>query len=170
MSKEEHDYQEVESLDSILTPPQVVEGEIIVGDEQEDEFEIPTMEIKEVKSTLRDLAKERKELLDADDIQDYLKVRDTLYTLYDKVTTGVEGALNVALETQQSRPFEVFNQLVNTTKDVGKELMALQKTYREIQKLKADSGEGGTNQGDVDDGDTVMTNPNDLSRYMEENG
>lgn len=151
-------------LDKILNSAEdALSGEYVSGEEQQ--LVVPIMEIPEIKSTLRD-AVTSGELVLTDDVSDYLKTRDTLHKLLEKVTTGVEGSLAVALETQQARPFEVFKQLVDTSNDITKSLMALQKVYREIQKMKMDTGEGSGTKTDGNDNPGISLTTADLSRFM----
>jgi hypothetical protein len=79
-------------------------------------------------------------LLEADvsDIRDdYITSRNLTHTLIDMAGKALEGSLSVAVETQHPKAFTVFNELANTMRLLSKDLLEMQKIYKEITADKA---------------------------------
>jgi hypothetical protein len=65
---------------------------------------------------------------------DYIIARNHTYTLLEMTTTALATALSVAKETEHPRAFEAFNSLASTARNFTLDLLALQKTYKEVTK------------------------------------
>lgn len=75
---------------------------------------------------------------DASDIRDdYVTSRNITHTLIDMAGSALEGALNVAMETQHPKAYTVFNELATTMRGLSKDLLEMQKIYKEISAEKA---------------------------------
>jgi hypothetical protein len=69
--------------------------------------------------------------------EDYITSRNITHTLIDMAGGALEGALSVALETQHPKAFSVFNELATTMRGLSKDLIEMQKIYKEITAEKA---------------------------------
>ena len=70
---------------------------------------------------------------DASDIRDdYITSRNLTHTLIDMAGQALEGSLSVAVETQHPKAFSVFNELASTMRLLSKDLLEMQKIYKEI--------------------------------------
>lgn len=72
---------------------------------------------------------------------DYITSRNITHTLIDMAGSALEGALNVAVETQHPKAYTVFNELVTTMRGLSKDLLEMQKIYKEISAEKAAKAE-----------------------------
>lgn len=73
----------------------------------------------------------------ASDIRDdYVTSRNITHTLIDMAGSALEGALNVAVETQHPKAYAVFNELATTMRGLSKDLLEMQKIYKEITAEK----------------------------------
>lgn len=74
---------------------------------------------------------------DNSDIRDdYITSRNITHTLIDMAGGALEGALTVAIETQHPKAFSVFNELATTMRGLSKDLLEMQKIYKEIAAEK----------------------------------
>jgi hypothetical protein len=95
--------------------------------------------------------------------EDYAKSRQTLNLMLSKGTQAIDAILELAAEGESARTYEVVGQLIKITSDVAKDLLGLQKTVIDIQKLQllSDDKNGlapaNTNNGMVVNGDVVFT-------------
>jgi hypothetical protein len=64
---------------------------------------------------------------------DFEKARSTLRALLDKGEAALDGMMDVAKQSDHPRAFEVTGQLIKTVADTAKDLLALQKTKKELQ-------------------------------------
>jgi hypothetical protein len=64
---------------------------------------------------------------------DFDQARDTLKRLLKKGEDVVDDMLNVARQSDHPRAYEVTGQLIKTVAETAKDLLALQKTKRELQ-------------------------------------
>lgn len=67
---------------------------------------------------------------------DYITSRNITHTLIDMAGSALEGALNVAIETQHPKAYTVFNELATTMRGLSKDLLEMQKIYKEISEEK----------------------------------
>lgn len=63
---------------------------------------------------------------------DYVTSRNITHTLIEMSGTALEGALKVAMETQHPKAYGVFNELATTMRGLSKDLLEMQKIYKEI--------------------------------------
>ena len=80
--------------------------------------------VKKVKSDKQDLTK------------DYEYSRAQLYSLVEKGQEAVDGALDVAQQSDSARAYEVAGQLIKHVADTADKLMDLQKKVKEIDEVK----------------------------------
>jgi len=72
---------------------------------------------------------------DQDDIKDdYEFSRETYRNLVGKSNEAIEQMLNLAMQSEHPRAFEVLSNMLKNTSDMTDKLMALQKAKKEIQK------------------------------------
>jgi hypothetical protein len=67
---------------------------------------------------------------------DYVTSRNITHTLIDMAGQALEGALSVAIETQHPKAYTVFNELATTMRGLSKDLLEMQKIYKEITAEK----------------------------------
>lgn len=67
---------------------------------------------------------------------DYEHARDTLRDLIDNGKDAIEGASNLAKNSDAPRAYEVLAQLIKTVSDVSKDLVQVQKAKEESNKPK----------------------------------
>lgn len=86
---------------------------------------------------------------------DYITSRNLTHTLIDMAGQALEGALSVAVETQHPKAYSVFNELATTMRGLSKDLLEMQKIYKEITAEKAakkaaeEAAKGGTTNNNV---------------------
>lgn len=68
---------------------------------------------------------------------DYITSRNITHTLIDMAGQALEGALGVAIETQHPKAYGVFNELATTMRGLSKDLLEMQKIYKDITAEKA---------------------------------
>jgi hypothetical protein len=64
---------------------------------------------------------------------DFDQARETLKRLITKGETALDSMMDVARQSDHPRAFEVTGQLIKTVAETAKDLLALQKTRKEIQ-------------------------------------
>jgi hypothetical protein len=67
---------------------------------------------------------------------DYEYTRGNLYSLMQKSQEALNGALELAQETDSPRAYEVAGQLIKNTGEIAEKIMNLQKTLKEIEEDK----------------------------------
>ena len=79
----------------------------------------------------------------ADDIKkDYDYTRGNLYSIIEKGQEALNGALELAQETESPRAYEVTGQLIKSISDATDKLLDLQKKLKEVEE---DKSKGPTN-------------------------
>ena len=68
--------------------------------------------------------------------KDYEYSRAQLYSLVEKGQEAVDGALDVAQQSDSARAYEVAGQLIKHVADTADKLMDLQKKVKEIEEVK----------------------------------
>ena len=71
-----------------------------------------------------------------DSEKDYEYSRAQLYSLVEKGQEAVDGALDVAQQSDSARAYEVAGQLIKHVADTADKLMDLQKKVKEIDEVK----------------------------------
>jgi hypothetical protein len=85
-------------------------------------------EIDNLKSTINDIR------------DDYEYTRNNLYSLVKKGQDAINGALELAQETEMPRAYEVAGQLIKNVSDVTDKLMDLQKKLKDIEESSISKG------------------------------
>ena len=79
----------------------------------------------------------------ATDIQrDYEYARGTIYSLLEKGQEAINGALELAQETESARAYEVAGQIIKSVSDTADKLMNL---HKDIKEVETDKAKGPTN-------------------------
>jgi len=90
----------------------------------------------EIVSETKEISKKIKEKPDAPDL-DYEYSRAQLYNLVEKGQEAVNGILDVCMDTQHPRAYEVAGQLIKHVGDVTDKIVDLEKKMKD---LKAEDG------------------------------
>lgn len=67
---------------------------------------------------------------------DYVTARNITHTLIEMGGSAIQGALDVAIQTQHPKAYTVFNELATTMRGLSKDLLEMQKIYKEISAEK----------------------------------
>lgn len=162
----------IEDQLSRLMSGKAIEGDYLPGDGEAPEIpsrELTPLEVKQIASEFRKQVEEGEEDMSLPDdiIADYLHTRDFLYTLLDQCSMAVNGAMGLAKDTDQPRAYQVLRELLETSRELSKDIMALQKTYKEIKKMELSSGPKPGAKGEEGEGNGKTTTSN-LLRLLEE--
>ena len=95
-----------------------------------DIVETPEKKLEKIKSTADDIKK------------DYDYTRGNLYSIIEKGQEALNGALELAQETESPRAYEVTGQLIKSISDATDKLLDLQKKLKEVEE---DKSKGPTN-------------------------
>ena len=77
----------------------------------------------------------------ADDIKkDYDYTRGNLYSIIEKGQEALNGVLELAQESEQTRAYEVAGQLIKSVSDATDKLMDLQKKLKDVEEDKVVKG------------------------------
>ena len=95
------------------------------------EGEVISKEIKKI---------EPKKLSEEDIKKDYEYTRGNLYSLIEKGQEALNGALELAQETDSPRAYEVTGQLVKSVSDATDKLLDLQKKLKEVNAEEKQKG------------------------------
>ena len=99
-----------------------------VDEKLNDTFEVELVEDSlPVEST--DDSDDRKE----DTQTDYVQSRDNFYELVEKGKEALDGAMDIARETDQPRAYEVVAQLLKNVTETNKEIIELQKSMEDLK-------------------------------------
>lgn len=106
--------------------------------EQDEEEQVPD----EMAPVLYD-AKDTETQLPSKDLQDdYVAARSNLYGLMGKSNAALELTLRIAMMSEHPRALEVAANLIKTSSDISKELIALHKAIEEKQGSKKEAPGG----------------------------
>lgn len=92
--------------------------------------EVVVFEPKSVPSTIADT--EQSDIRD-----DYITSRNITHTLIEMAGKALTGAMDVAIETQHPKAYTVFNELATTMRGLSKDLLEMQKIFKQINEEKA---------------------------------
>jgi len=110
--------------------------------EQDEEEQVPD----EMAPVLYD-AKDTETQLPSKDLQDdYVAARSNLYGLMGKSNAALELTLRIAMMSEHPRALEVAANLIKTSSDISKELIALHKAIEEKQGSKKEPPKGSYTQ------------------------
>jgi hypothetical protein len=85
---------------------------------------------------------------------DFDQARRTLKNLLSKGEQALDGMMDVARQSDHPRAYEVTGQLIKTVAETAKDLLALQKTKKELQGDEAPAPQIGTQNNIVFAGST----------------
>jgi hypothetical protein len=74
--------------------------------------------------------------------KDFEYARSNLYSVIDKATESLDKLAQIADASQHPRAFEVMSTLIKTIVDANKDLLALQKSIRELKDADVPNNEG----------------------------
>lgn len=137
----------------------------IEGEDHED-VDLPPkepvkFEVVEVETTVPDLAS-------TDAKTDYVKARNITHTLLQMTGDAVASSLQVAQDTEHPRAYNVFNELVNTMRNLTKDLLDMQKVYKEVTKDRPENITLVQNNTQINQTVNNGTSPNDMLARAEE--
>lgn len=134
-----------EILASFDAPPS---SEGALANPADKEFERPSNFPEKVEVTkVESLAKTA--LVNPDLGDDYEHIRNVLRHLVDKGVYTLEGAINIAKETENARSIEVVSQLMHTISDVSDKLIKLHETTAKTSGAAVGKGQQQPAQGDT---------------------
>ena len=99
-----------------------------------------------------------------DQQEDYELARSTLRNLIFKSESTLNEMIELAKSSEHPRTYEVAGQLIKTVSDVAKDLLALQKQVKDLNKDTPESAKNITNNNVVFAGST-----NDLMKLLKNN-
>jgi hypothetical protein len=99
-----------------------------------------------------------------DQQEDYELARSTLRNLIYKSESTLDEMIELAKSSEHPRTYEVAGQLIKTVSDVAKDLLALQKQVKDLNKDSPESAKNITNNNVVFAGST-----NDLMKILKNN-
>lgn len=104
-------------------------------------FDISSEIVSQEKIEPEEIKKEVKIETNSNDIRkDYEYTRGNLYSIIEKGQEALNGALELAQETEQPRAYEVVGQLIKNVSDSMDKLIDLQKKIKEIEEDRPASG------------------------------
>ena len=99
-----------------------------VNEKLNDTFEVELVE-DSLPTEPSDDSDDRKE----DTQTDYIQSRDNFYELVEKGKEALDGAMDIARETDQPRAYEVVAQLLKNVTETNKEIIELQKRMEDLK-------------------------------------
>lgn len=72
--------------------------------------------------------------------RDYKYSRSNIYSIIEKGQAAINGALELAQETESPRAYEVTGQLIKNVADATEKLLELQKKLKDIEEVKEIKG------------------------------
>ena len=99
-----------------------------VNEKLNDTFEVELVE-DPLPTESSDDSDDRKE----DTQTDYIQSRDNFYELVEKGKEALDGAMDIARETDQPRAYEVVAQLLKNVTETNKEIIELQKRMEDLK-------------------------------------
>jgi hypothetical protein len=112
-------------------------------------------------SPLPPVAAEAKVEKEIDD--DYEFSRKTYKDLVDKSNNAIEGMMELALQSEHPRAFEVLSIMLKNTSDMTDKLMALQKQKKEIKKKEKNEASATTG---VTNNNLFLGSVTDLQKHL----
>ena len=107
---------------------------------------------------------------DQDDVKDdYEFSRETYRNLVSKSNEAIEQMLNLAMQSEHPRAFEVLSNMLKNTSDMTDKLMALQKAKKEIQKKEEAADKPALTQNNLFLGSTTDLQKHLIAQLKEKN-
>ena len=108
----------------------------------------------------------------SDVVDDYIHGRRVVKTLIDETTASLVDVLELARQHESPRLYSIVNDLVNTTRELTKDMLAMQKMLREIEREERKNGGDGTGatttvNGDATVNQQIVMSSEDISRFIE---
>jgi hypothetical protein len=94
---------------------------------------------------------------------DYEFSRKTYKDLVDKSNNAIEGMMELALQSEHPRAFEVLSIMLKNTSDMTDKLMALQKQKKEIKKKEKNEAPAATG---VTNNNLFLGSVTDLQKHL----
>lgn len=114
-----------DKLDDIFN----VSGEVVSKNIEIEPIEVESD--KDIKIVENDSAKRERDLK-----LDYEYARGNIYSFVEKGQEAINGALELAQETESARAYEVVGQLIKSVSDAADKLITLHKNLKDIEEVK----------------------------------
>jgi hypothetical protein len=96
---------------------------------------------------------------------DYKFSRETYKDLVDKSNKAIDGMMELALQSEHPRAFEVLSNMLKNTSDMTDKLMALQKQKKEVKKKEKSEVQTGPT-GSVTNNNVFLGSVTDLQKHL----
>jgi len=96
---------------------------------------------------------------------DYNFSRETYKDLVDKSNKAIDGMMELALQSEHPRAFEVLSNMLKNTSDMTDKLMALQKQKKEVKKKEKGEVQTGPT-GSVTNNNVFLGSVTDLQKHL----
>ena len=96
---------------------------------------------------------------------DYNFSRETYKELVDKSNKAIDGMMELALQSEHPRAFEVLSNMLKNTSDMTDKLMALQKQKKEVKKKEKGEAQVGPT-GSVTNNNVFLGSVTDLQKHL----
>ena len=96
---------------------------------------------------------------------DYNFSRETYKELVDKSNKAIDGMMELALQSEHPRAFEVLSNMLKNTSDMTDKLMALQKQKKEVKKKEKGEVQSGPT-GSVTNNNVFLGSVTDLQKHL----
>jgi hypothetical protein len=96
---------------------------------------------------------------------DYNFSRETYKELVDKSNKAIDGMMELALQSEHPRAFEVLSNMLKNTSDMTDKLMALQKQKKEVKKKEKGEVPSGPT-GSVTNNNVFLGSVTDLQKHL----
>jgi hypothetical protein len=96
---------------------------------------------------------------------DYNFSRETYKELVDKSNKAIDGMMELALQSEHPRAFEVLSNMLKNTSDMTDKLMALQKQKKEVKKKEKSEAQVGPT-GSVTNNNVFLGSVTDLQKHL----
>ena len=97
--------------------------------------------------------------------EDYNFSRETYKDLVDKSNKAIDGMMELALQSEHPRAFEVLSNMLKNTSDMTDKLMALQKQKKEVKKKEKGEVPSGPT-GSVTNNNVFLGSVTDLQKHL----
>ena len=96
---------------------------------------------------------------------DYNFSRETYKELVDKSNKAIDGMMELALQSEHPRAFEVLSNMLKNTSDMTDKLMALHKQKKEVKKKEKGEVQSGPT-GSVTNNNVFLGSVTDLQKHL----
>ena len=122
--------------------------------------------LKKLEQNLPAVAQPPSEVKTERDIDDdYNFSRETYKDLVDKSNKAIDGMMELALQSEHPRAFEVLSNMLKNTSDMTDKLMALQKQKKEVKKKEKGEVQSGPT-GSVTNNNVFLGSVTDLQKHL----